>query len=123
MVKKVGGMPPQALEPGIYIIRDGQATSTGVDRNLDGGEEFDNVAVDRMGKAMEEDLGLSVDDQDLCLPVFRRKLHLFVGMSTREPGAIEERKGAGERRGVRGRHLYFSTRRKRKNIFKSWAYD
>ena len=98
-------MPPQALEPWIYITRDGQATSTGVDRNLD------------------EDLGLSVDDQDLCLPVFRRKLHLFVGMSTREPGAIEERKGVGERRGVRGRHLYFSTRRIRKNIFKNWAFD
>ena len=81
VLKKVGGMPPDG---------------TGVDRNqghVHGcREEFvfreldqkfpDKLAADRVGEAMEETSltitkmrlrRLSLDDQDMCLPVFRRK--------------------------------------------------
>ena len=75
VVKKVGGMPPEALGPWKYTLLDGQAAlaleSTDVnDMCTEGGKELvfreldqrfpDKVAADRMGEAMEEALGVKI---------------------------------------------------------------
>ena len=72
MVKKVGGIP-EALEPWIYTLLNGQDASTLEsieikDMCVDGGEELvfreldqrflHKVAVGRVGEAMEETFGL-----------------------------------------------------------------
>ena len=66
VVKKVGGLPPEALEPWIYTLESVEIT----DMCTDGGEELvfreldqrfpDKVAADRMGEAMEEAFGLKI---------------------------------------------------------------
>ena len=87
-VKKVGGMPPEALGPWMYNLLDGHAALAleSIDMKdmcTEGGEELVfreldqrcpvKVAVDRMGEAMEEalELGEKIMKNE---PVFSRKV-------------------------------------------------
>ena len=100
VVKKVGGMRPEALGPWIYTLLDGQAawalgSIDTKDMCTEGGEELvfrelDQRFPDEVGTGpYERSHGgsvwaenhektrrqrLSLDDRDLCLPVFSRKV-------------------------------------------------
>ena len=57
VVKKVGGMPPEALGLWIYTLLEWSGRSgTGIDRK----RFADKVAADRMGEAMEATIGLKI---------------------------------------------------------------
>ena len=136
VVKKVGGMPPEALGPWIYTLLDGQAALALesieiTDMCTDGGEELffreldqrfpDKVAADRMGEAMEEAFGLKIMKNETMEAFTGRSRLVFARLQADGVNLPSEVRGyivlRGCRLGSLGRATVMSATRR------SWEFD
>ena len=136
VVKKVGGMPPEGLEPWIYTLQNGQAALALVsieikDMCTDGGEVLvfreldqsvpDKVAADRMGVAMEETFGPKFMKNETTEAVTGRSRLMFTRLQAERVNLPSEARGyivlRGCRLGSLGRATIMSATRR------GWEFD